>query len=156
MATDPFTRNDLLSAERDVFVHRATARLQDVDAAGVVFFGHAFGLFNDALLSFTGSVGYSTRALIEDHGLLLPVKQASAEYLEPIRLGDVIEVGIVGVRVDGAEFRAGYRVRHEPETGGGASVALVGQTRQVCVSSSGFSRVELPRPLAAAFSEAHA
>ena len=151
MATDPDRRSELLSADGVLFTHRSTARLQDVDAAGVVFFGHAFVMFNDALLELTASAGYSTRALIEDHGLLLPVKHAAADYLEPMRLGDAIAVEIVSVRVEGAEFRAGYRVRHRPEKGGESTVALVGQTRQVCVSSRDFTRVDLPAPVLRAF-----
>ena len=143
MAIHCFTRDELVSAPSASFHYPHTVRLQEVDAAGVVFFGHYLGLFNDALLDWMERAGLSAPTLIQERGILAPVKHAEADYLAPARFGDKLTVELVRAAVEPTQFTIGYRVSRRADQ----VVLAVGQTAHVFVDASRFQRVEAPLEL---------
>jgi 1,4-dihydroxy-2-naphthoyl-CoA hydrolase len=95
------------------FEHRFEVRLHDTDAAGVLFYAHLFRHSHDAYESLLDSLGLPLAALIEgDRGrtpLRIPIVQAQAEYLAPIRLGERIDVRLDVLEVRRRSFSIGYR-----------------------------------------------
>ncbi|MFN7965434.1 MAG: thioesterase family protein [Acidobacteriota bacterium] len=149
MAIHRFTRDELVGAPPAGHSYPHTVRLQEVDAAGVVFFGHYLALFNDALLDWMDRIGLSAHTLIEQRGILAPVKHAEADYLAPARFGDRLMIELVCAAVESTQFTVGYRVSRRSDL----AVLAVGQTAHVFVEATSFQRVDAPPELRAALQE---
>jgi 1,4-dihydroxy-2-naphthoyl-CoA hydrolase len=74
--------------------YRFRVRLHDIDAAGVMFYGHLFRHAHDAYESFMDALGFPLDGLTRD-GYRLPLVHAEADYLLPLCHGEDI-----GVRLD--------------------------------------------------------
>lgn len=143
MAIHGFTRDALVSAPEASFHYPHTVRLQEVDAAGVVFFGHYLGMFNDALLDWMERVGLPAHALIRERGILAPVKHAEVDYFAPARFGDKLTVELVCAAVEPTQFTIGYRLTRRADQ----TLLAVGQTAHVFVDASRFQRIQAPLEL---------
>jgi YbgC/YbaW family acyl-CoA thioester hydrolase len=150
MGLEVFSRRELLEAPDPAYVHPTIVRLQDVDAAGVVFFARIFELFNDALLAYCAAEGFPLRQMMECHGVILPVKHASAHFTSPLRLEDGVSTGIVRARLDGDELVVGYRVTARSGRATADTVAAAGTTHHVCIDARSFARSRMPASLAEA------
>lgn len=143
----PPTRDQLVQAPPERFAHPHTVRLQEVDAAGVVFFGHYFGWFNDALLAWFEHVGKPVHRWIVEHKRLAPVKQAHADYVAPARFGDKLETGLLFPQLDETGFSIGYRIHRRSDS----QVVAVGYTVHVIVDAERFQRAEISPEFRALF-----
>lgn len=103
-----------MDIDRDLptFVHEFQVRLHDTDAAGVLFFGHLFRHLHDAYESFMDAIGYPLRALIASPDpqvrLRLPVARAQADYLRPLRQGDLVRISLRVAEVRTRSFALEY------------------------------------------------
>jgi len=141
---------ELIDVPPGPFVHRWTVRLQDVDAAGVVFFPRILELFNDTLFAYADAAGCSLVTLMLEDRVVLPVRRAEAEYLKPLRFGEIVEVAPVRCRMDGPDVALGFRLARGCRAGEPGEVAAVGITEHVCVDAEQFCRTEVPGRLLAA------
>ncbi len=91
---------------------RATipVRFQDVDAAGVLFFGRIFDYCHQAYEELIGSFGVDRAHYFAGADYLVPIAHAEADYRSPIRLGERVTVTIDVTRVGRASVRLRYRV----------------------------------------------
>ena len=91
---------------------RATipVRFQDVDAAGVLFFGRIFDYCHQAYEELIGSFGIDRAHYFAGADYLVPIAHAEADYRSPIRLGERVSVAIDVTRVGRASIRLRYRV----------------------------------------------
>ncbi|HFD79745.1 MAG TPA: acyl-CoA thioesterase [Gammaproteobacteria bacterium] len=78
--------------EETVFTEPFIVPLQDVDAAGVVFFAHAFRYAHETFERFMAHIGHPLPELLGAGEYLLPLVHAEAEYQKPLRHGDRFEV----------------------------------------------------------------
>ena len=83
-------------------------RLHDIDAAGVMFFGHLFRHAHDAYESFMAGLGWPLADLIRT-GVRLPLVHAEADYRQPLCLGEEIQVEVACEDVGRSAFTIGYR-----------------------------------------------
>ncbi|MBP7146127.1 MAG: acyl-CoA thioesterase [Acidobacteria bacterium] len=140
MPAHRYTREELAGAERAAFGLALQARLQDVDAAGVVFFARVFEYFHDALMAFLESAGFPIPRLLHEGRVLSPIAHAEADYFQPVRFGDRLQAEVVKAHVEGSRVTIGYRLVRADS---GVPVA-VGQTVHACVDAKTFARTELP------------
>jgi YbgC/YbaW family acyl-CoA thioester hydrolase len=140
-----FERERLKRAEAG-FVHRTSARFQDVDAAGIVFFARVFDYFHDAYAAFLAEGGLPLPEILRARAWAAPLRRAEADYLSPIRFGDPLEVALVHADWEASTLSVGYRVSTP-----GSKTAAVGVTQHVIVDVASFSRIEPPEPLRALF-----
>lgn len=91
---------------------RATipVRFQDVDAAGVLFFGRIFDYCHQAYEELIGSFGVDRAHYFAGADYLVPIAHAEADYRSPIRLGERVTVTIDVTRMGRASVRLRYRV----------------------------------------------
>ncbi|HSQ06210.1 MAG TPA: acyl-CoA thioesterase [Chromatiaceae bacterium] len=82
-------------------------RLHDIDAAGVMFFGHLFRHAHDAYESFMAGLGWPLTDLIQT-GVLLPLVHAEADYRQPLRHGEEIRVEVACEHLGRSSFTIGY------------------------------------------------
>ena len=74
--------------------HSVTVRLHHTDAAGVLFYSRLFELVQEAFETAMETAGLPLGELLRDGGFRIPVVHAQADYRAPVRVGDVLEVGL--------------------------------------------------------------
>ena len=126
---------------------RRVVRFQDVDAAGIVFYGRIFDYFHDAYVAFLRDRGAPLEDALRDRSWVAPLRHAEADYLRPLRFGDAVDVLITQVRVEGTEYQVRYRIEKEGE------LACVGETLHVTVDPETFVRTPVPEILQKALTE---
>ncbi|HHN74384.1 MAG TPA: acyl-CoA thioesterase [Acidobacteria bacterium] len=145
MESDRFSREELLAAPPAKWSWPLRVRLQDVDAAGVVFFARYLEFFHDALMAYLDEQGFDLPRLLEEGEVLAPVKHAEADYLRPLRFGQRCAVEVLAAKVETTQVTVAYRLRLEDGT-----IAAVGQSVHVAVDARSFERRELPDGIASA------
>ena len=99
----------------------------DTDQMGVVYYATYLRFFEGARNEWIRGLGITYRD-IEERGIMLPVYEASVQYLKPARYDDLLEIQIVTTHTR-VKIRFEYKVHREQD---GAVIAL-GHTVHVCV-----------------------
>jgi len=141
-----FDKRALSGADTILFAHPITARFQDVDAAGIVFYARIVTWFHDAYFAFLASAGIDMPALIADGEVIAPMAHVEADYFSPVRFGDAMLAEIVAAHVDGAALALGFRLVRSDEK---REVVSVGQQVHLCVDRRTMTRVDVPADLVA-------
>lgn len=114
--------------------------MQDVDAAGVVFFAKVFEFFHDAYARLLDAEGVSIASILAEGRYQFPLVHAEASYAAPVRLGDTVTVQLAG-RVD---QRHGTSIHYRLTNQRGMLVAE-GKTVHICVSKAGEKQAPPPK-----------
>jgi 1,4-dihydroxy-2-naphthoyl-CoA hydrolase len=130
------------------FDHRFRVRLHDIDAAGVMFYGHLFRHAHDAYEGFMSALGFPLDGLIRA-GCRLPLVHAEADYLMPMHHGEEIRVQVGVAALGGARFSLAYGFRD-----GAGALRARARTVHVHVADSGAGAAPLPDALRAALAAA--
>lgn len=93
-----------------MFTHAAAVRLYHTDAAGRLFFGHAFFLAHDAFEAFAARAGLGIQRLLSTADYLLPIVHAEADYVCPMGVDDRVTVHMACERVGESSFTLAYRI----------------------------------------------
>ena len=75
--------------------YRHIVRLQETDAAGILFYGNIFSLVQCGVEEMMQEAGLPIETLIHDTSLSLPVVHTEANYFHPIRLGGRLTLSIL-------------------------------------------------------------
>ena len=86
-------------------------RFQDVDAAGVLFYGRIYDYCHQAYEELIESAGVDRAHYFSKAEYLVPIVHSEADYKTPILHGERISIEIDVTRVGRASFRLRYRVR---------------------------------------------
>jgi 1,4-dihydroxy-2-naphthoyl-CoA hydrolase len=129
-----------------VYTERRVVRFQDVDAAGIVFYARTFEYFHDAYVACLRERGVPLEGALRTGEWAAPLHRAEAEYLRPLRFGDVIDVSLVSAEIGDTEFAIEYRIQRDGDT------ACVGRTLHVSVDPASFRRAPVPEALKTALS----
>ena len=71
-----------------------TIRFEDADPAGVVFYPRAIALAHGAVEDLIRQTELGWHGWFENHGLAAPVRHAEADFLQPIRAGEVLRARV--------------------------------------------------------------
>ena len=99
-----------------MIVYRRPVRFEEVDAAGIVFFGRFFSYAHEAMEHFFeglddgGYVGLITRRRIG-----LPAVKAESTFHAPLRYGDAVAIETWAMRIGNRSAVLGYRFKREPD-----------------------------------------
>jgi 1,4-dihydroxy-2-naphthoyl-CoA hydrolase len=118
------------------------ARFQDVDAAGVLFFGRIFDYCHQAYEELIGTSGVDRTRYFAGGDFLVPIAHAEADYKKPILHGERVTITIDVTRVG----RASVHLRHTvagPEGDLRASVLTV----HAFVERATMKPIPIPEPL---------
>ena len=85
-------------------------RFQDVDAAGVLFFGRIYDYCHQAYEEFWGSQGIDRTWVFSGADFLIPIVHSEADYKAVLRHGERVDVTVDVTHVGRASFHLGYRV----------------------------------------------
>jgi len=83
-----FDLDDLKSRATTYFSIQREVRLQEVDAAGIVFFARVLEYTSDAFVSFCRAQGIDLARVIRHGQWSAPLRHVAADYLRPLVFGD--------------------------------------------------------------------
>jgi acyl-CoA thioester hydrolase len=113
--------------DRKPYQHRVL--YGDTDQMGVVYYANYLRFFEGARNEWIRSLGISYGE-IERRGIMLPVYEASAQYLRPAKYDDVLDV-----HLDVTHTRV--KIRFEYKVHRGDELLALGHTVHVCVNREG-------------------
>lgn len=82
----------------------ATLRLQHTDAAGVMFFVRVYELMHVAYEELMAEIGHPLPADMARAELIIPIAHSEADYRQPLRLGDRLEISVAVTRLGSRSF----------------------------------------------------
>lgn len=85
-------------------------RFQDVDAAGVLFFGRIYDYCHQAYEELWVSEGIDRAWIFSGADFLIPIAHSEADYTAPLRHGERVDVRVDVTHVGRASFHLRYRV----------------------------------------------
>jgi 1,4-dihydroxy-2-naphthoyl-CoA hydrolase len=85
-------------------------RFQDVDAAGVLFFGRIYDYCHQAYEELWAAVGVDRAWIFSGADFLIPIAHSEADYKAPLRHGERVDVRVDVTHVGRASFHLAYRV----------------------------------------------
>lgn len=98
---------------------RHTIRLRHTDAAGLLFFPRLFEIVQDTLEDLMDATGSTLAERLAGDGPILPIAHCEADFVRPLRVGDVVTVEVALEREGERSFTLGFVFRDE----GGAEAA---------------------------------
>lgn len=122
--------------------HQFVVTLHDIDAAGVMFFGHLFRHAHDAYEACMAELGLPLAEVIREHRWLLPLVHAEADYRAPLRHGERVQVLLAIEDLGTSAFTLSYRF--EDDSGGLRATA---RTVHVHLAADGRGSAPLPQVL---------
>ncbi|MCS6899238.1 MAG: thioesterase family protein [Myxococcales bacterium] len=124
-----------------------TVRFQDIDAAGIAFYGRVFDYFHDAYVAHLAARGLPLHQVIARRSWIMPLVHAEADYRRPLRFGEAYRIEL---RAD-PPGRSSYTLRYRIVDLDG-QLHAEGATVHVCIDLTTDRPRELPEELRAALS----
>ena len=75
-----------------MFIYERRVRIQDTDAAGLIYFANQLQIGLEAFEEFLYDQGFSIKDTLENQKYLFPVVHAEADFFSPIHLGDLLQL----------------------------------------------------------------
>lgn len=75
-----------------MFTHNKTIYLHETDATGVLFFSEQLKIAVEAFETYFLQQGFSLHKLIKERNFLMPIVHAEANFMQPLHVGDQIEI----------------------------------------------------------------
>lgn len=113
----------------------------DADPAGIIFYANLFRFSHAAYEDFLKSLK-TERDYFFDKELVLPIVHAEADYIKPIKAGDILNITVYVSRLLKSSFELSY-VFELPD----GSIAARAKTVHVAVSKDSFTKALLPEDL---------
>ncbi len=124
------------------YINRLTVRLQDTDAAGILFFANQLVFAHETYEKFMEDIDCSLASVLERDSYLIPLVHAEADYAKPVTVGDEIDVEMTVANIGNTSFTLDYLLM-------GTDGAEIGRCRtvHVTVSKSDMKKIPLPTEL---------
>lgn len=122
-----------------MFVVTDKVRLNDTDAAGILYFANQFRFIHDAFDDFFESEGYSFHKMLYDESFTFVIVHAEADYLAPLAISDKIEIHLSIANIGTSSFSVVYKIYKSDQT-------LVGTAKTVHVYLDRATRTKRPIP----------
>jgi YbgC/YbaW family acyl-CoA thioester hydrolase len=125
------------------FALEREVRLQDVDAAGIVFFARLLEYSSDVFVAFCAAHDINLAEVLREKRWGAPVRHLEAHYLRPLVFGDRVEVALVGAHLEEKQATLGYRVARLAD----GTVTTLVQVLHVFVDAVAYTRRPVPDEL---------
>ena len=122
-----------------MFTTKIKVYFYDADPAGIIFYASLFKYVHAAYEDFMRSL-HIERNFFFDRDYVLPIMHAEADYVKPIKVGDVLRIDLVVSSLKDSSFELSYKFYKED----GGFTALA-KTVHVCVLKKKFEKIELPK-----------
>jgi len=113
--------------------------MYDTDAAGILYFGSQFRFVHEAFESMIDEMGINFRTLVENESFMIVIAHAESDYLQPVRVGDILEITSKITRIGTTSFTISYTLSFQDRT-------VCGKAQTVHVSIDKKTRNKIPLP----------
>ncbi len=124
------------------FIYRRTIRLQDTDAAGVVYFANTLAMCHEAYEESLMVSGIQIWKFVNEKAIALPIVHAAVDYFRPALCGDRHEIWLSPALLSDNKFEIRYEIRETDNQEYLISQAL---THHVCINPVSRQRQPLPQ-----------
>jgi YbgC/YbaW family acyl-CoA thioester hydrolase len=119
-------------------------RWEDIDAAGIINYQAYLRFFGLAEAELLRSAGLSYKFLFESLGIWLPRVRVECNFLEPVKLDDLLVVEAYFSKIGRTSVHLDFEVRRKAEP---ADLTATGRYVLVCVRQKEFTPVPVPEEL---------
>lgn len=120
--------------------HSLRVYYEDTDAAGIVYYANYFRFIERGRTELLRALGHDQNALMKE-GIAFAVRSASAEFLKPARLDDLLTIETTVAELGRAQVTFAQRILRDTE------VLLDAKIRVVCIDPVRGKPVPMPRPI---------
>lgn len=92
------------------FTYSLTVRLQDTDAAGILYFASQLRFAHEALEQFLADAGCGLAEILQRRDYHLPIVHVDADYRRPVAIGDRLTVELKLERLGHTSFTIAYLI----------------------------------------------
>lgn len=131
------------------FAFPVVPRYAEIDQQGVVFNGHYLTWFDEAATAFFDHLGISF-AELNAAGCDLQVVHTELDYAAPVRWRDAVRVTVTCVATGTTSLTLGFEAWRRGVTDDAERVAVTGRTVYVVVSTTDWTKREIPTQLRSA------
>ena len=131
-----------------MFTYRTTVRLQDTDAAGILYFANQFTIIHEGYEEMFDEIGFGFARLIKKCDFFLPIVHAEADYKATLCVGDKLEIKITVLKIGQTSFILTYDLKRGRQRVGTA------QTVHVSINKKTKKKILLPSSLRTALKRA--
>jgi 1,4-dihydroxy-2-naphthoyl-CoA hydrolase len=110
-----------------MFIAHNQVRMNDTDAAGILYFANQFRFAHDALEDFFESEGYSFSRMLYDESFIFVIVHAEADFLAPLAVSDKLEIHVNIEKIGTSSFTISFHIYKSPDS------TLVGTAKTVHV-----------------------
>ncbi|NJM64338.1 MAG: 1,4-dihydroxy-2-naphthoyl-CoA hydrolase [Acaryochloris sp. RU_4_1] len=125
-------------------MYTRTIRLQDTDAAGVIYFTSALNICHEAFEDSLIASGIDIRTFFSNPDTAMPIVHTNIDFLKPCFCGDQLVLHLSTHQLAEDEFEVRYNI-----TAVNKSERLIGQAtlRHICINPINRQRHPLPEEL---------
>ncbi|MBE9201983.1 MULTISPECIES: thioesterase family protein [unclassified Nodularia (in: cyanobacteria)] len=119
------------------FTYNRTIRLQDTDAAGVVYFANALSICHEAYEASLEASNINLKAFFTNPPIAFPIVNASVDFFRPMFCGNKLEISLIPHKLGVNKFEVIYEIMVEN--------VLVAKavTRHVCIDAISRTKQDL-------------
>ena len=128
-------------------MHEFTLRVffEDTDATGVVYHANYVKYMERCRSDWLEAIGWNVPRVNEQFAIAFAVSKLSVQYLQPVRLNDVLIVKVELTRLGAASLSFAQEVWREND------LLCRGELKVACVNDQTFKPMQVPRPIVDAF-----
>lgn len=125
-----------------MFISYNKVRMHDTDMAGILYFAKQFRYVHDALEDFIESEGFSFDYLFNNSDFVFVIVHVEADYLAPVKVGDLLEVHLEVEDIGASSFTMAYKIFK-------ADNVLMGKAKtvHVCLDAKNRKKISIPDSL---------
>jgi 1,4-dihydroxy-2-naphthoyl-CoA hydrolase len=129
-----------------MFISYNKVRMHDTDMAGILYFAKQFRYVHDALEDLVEKEGFSFDYLFNNSEFVFVIVHAEADYLESVKVGDILEVHVEVEKLGNTSFTMSYKIFKANDT-------LMGKAKtvHVCLDAKNRQKVSIPDNLRTVF-----
>ncbi|WP_299402875.1 thioesterase family protein [Acaryochloris sp. IP29b_bin.148] len=125
-------------------MYTRTVRLQDTDAAGVVYFTSALDICHEAFEDALMGAGIDIRTFFSNPDTAMPVVHANIDFLRPSFCGDQLVVQLSTHQLAEDDFEVRYTITAVNK---GERIVAKAMIRHVCINPINRQRKPLPKEM---------
>ena len=129
-----------------MFTRKTNVRMNDTDAAGVIYFANQLRIAHEVFEHFLDSVNLGVAHMLDNTDYRFPIIHAEADYKAPLKVGDALTINMTVDRIGDSSATFGFQIldRHGKEVGTAKIV-------HVAVDKTTWKKRPLPQELKDAF-----
>lgn len=116
-------------------------RMNDTDAAGILYFANQFRMVHEAFETLIESRGLGFSDLMDRYPFLFVIRHAESNYLHPLKVGDALEVSAWVSHMGDTSFTMSYDLKK------GSQLVGTSKTVHVTIDKKHGKKISLPEEL---------